>query len=167
MPNSSTGGAAAAPIRVSSVAEAESERRSLLDAAGTPVITYVEDTRDGLLLADKLEVVGPAAAELILAELPGWAVSGPIELGRRLVERGAKVMRHAHLMSRDLVGDPPPAQWRQLQPPAGLRVVPCDRPAHDLLAARRAAYPPGYPRSGWPSPTATRRGGCTSGSASA
>ncbi len=66
-------------------------------------------------------------------------------MGRELLTHGGTVIRHAHTMTRDLAGDPPPASWATAAPPDGLRVVPCDRAAEDLFPAWRAAYPADHP----------------------
>ncbi|MFD0346854.1 hypothetical protein ACFQ0M_13965 [Kitasatospora aburaviensis] len=82
----------------------------------------------------------------VLSELSGWVVSGPVEFGGRLLHRGARTLRHGHTMYRDLAGDPPAAGWAAWAGTPlrnGLRAVPCDRPADDLLASCRAAYAPG------------------------
>ncbi len=127
----------------------ETNRESLADDQGRPVLTYVRSTRDGLPLADLVEtspgVDVDDAADLAILAFPGWAFSATPELGTRLIDRGAAHMRHAHWLSRDLVADPPDAEWAALVP---------SNPAHVLGSARRdpadyvatfeAAYPPGH-----------------------
>ncbi|MFC5885821.1 GNAT family N-acetyltransferase [Kitasatospora sp. CM 4170] len=135
---------------------------------GLPVVRYVRGEREGRPWADLLEVLvpeGPTAdaagaggvdrggstadpVGFVLSELSGWVVSGPVEFGGRLLHRGARTLRHGHTMYRDLAGDPPAAGWAAWAGTPlrnGLRAVPCDRPADDLLASCRAAYAPGHP----------------------
>ncbi|WP_431968023.1 GNAT family N-acetyltransferase [Actinacidiphila sp. bgisy160] len=123
----------------------EEERLVLLGPEGLPELTYVEGVRDGRPWADLARVVGPDPVPAVLAGMPGWAVSGSVELGEQLVRHGARVLRHAHGMERDLVADPPPREWASVPLPDGLRVVPCDRAAHELFPAWRAAFSPGHP----------------------
>lgn len=121
------------------------ERAVLRGPDGLPVLTYVEGVRDGRPWADLAEVVGPDPVPAVLGGMSGWAVSGPVELGERLLRHGARVLRHAHAMERDLVADPPPPEWATVPLPDGLRAAPCDREARELLAAWRAAFAPGHP----------------------
>ncbi|MFJ9917127.1 GNAT family N-acetyltransferase [Actinacidiphila glaucinigra] len=123
----------------------EEERLVLRGPGGLPQLTYVEGVRDGRPWADLAEAVGPDPVPAVLAGLPGWAVSGSVELGEQLVRHGARVLRHAHGMERDLVADPPPAEWASWPLPDGLRAVPCDRSAEELFPAWRAAFAPGHP----------------------
>jgi GNAT superfamily N-acetyltransferase len=122
------------------------ERQLLLDAGGTPVGRYERLEREGAVYADLFArepgVTVEQATEAVLAGLRGMRVAGDEALGRALVAAGGKPIRHAHLMSRDLAGDPAPKQWRD---PPGARLTDVDRPAADLLEAFRAAYPPGHP----------------------
>ncbi len=110
---------------------------------GEPVLRYLLDEREGRPWADLLEVLDESvdAAGYIRAELPGWVVSGPPELGQELVAHGARVLRHAHTFHRDLHADPPPADWAGAPLREGLRAVPCDRSPEDLYEAWRAAFP--------------------------
>jgi ribosomal protein S18 acetylase RimI-like enzyme len=116
------------------------ERAQLTDADGRPVLAFVVGTRAGRSWANGLEVLGPGAVERILAEMPGWMVNAPTDLGWELVARGATLRRHAHTMALDLDGWSPPVA----DPPSGVRFTPCDRPAGDLVAAHVAAYGPGH-----------------------
>lgn len=120
-------------------------RRTIGDAQGTPVATFLTKVRDGRRWADGLQVVGPDPAGPLFDQLPGWAVSCRAGLAARLVARGATVLRHAIRMCRDLGTDPPPAAWSRLRPVPLLRLTPCDRPAGDLLPSWRAAYPVTHP----------------------
>jgi GNAT superfamily N-acetyltransferase len=120
-------------------------RRTISDARGTSVATYLPKVRDGRSWADRVEVLGPDPAGPILDQLPGWAVTCPVGLAERLVELGATVLRRAVRMCRDLVDDPPPAAWAQQRPVSVLRLATCDRPAADLLPTWRAAYPATHP----------------------
>lgn len=114
----------------------------LANAEGVPVLTYVQGVRDGHPWADLAEVVGPGPVEVILAGLSGWALSGSVKLGEQLLRSGARIMRHAHTMRRDLVRTPPPSEWTALTFPSEFRAVSCDRTARDLFPAWRAAFPP-------------------------
>lgn len=120
-------------------------RRTISDAQGSSVATFLRKVRDGRSWADRVEVLSANAAEPIFKQLPGWAVSCPTDLGAQLVALGAAVLRRAVWMSRDLNADPPPATWSELRPVDVLRLTTCDRPAGDLLPAWRAAYPVTHP----------------------
>ncbi|MFJ9968343.1 GNAT family N-acetyltransferase [Streptomyces avermitilis] len=124
------------------MSENDEQRQVLTNTDGTPVLTYLQGVREGRPWADLAQVVGPDPVEVILAGLSGWALSGSVELGEQLVRRGARIMRHAHSMRRDLVSAPPPPEWTALTFPCGLRAVPCDRDASDLFPSWRAAFPP-------------------------
>ncbi|MER7078551.1 hypothetical protein SAMN02982929_01215 [Saccharopolyspora kobensis] len=113
---------------------------------GTTTVSYAPVT--GVpSMAQVLEASGPDVLAALAAELPGWQISVPEQLGRQLVLAGARMVRHAATMHRDLRKDPPPPQWAEQTPQAPLRLVPCDRPASALLPAQRQAYPPGHPDS--------------------
>ncbi|MGW3245759.1 hypothetical protein [Streptomyces sp. NPDC001070] len=129
-------------------------RATLNGPDGLPVLTYVEGVRDGRPRADLAEAVGPDPVPSVLAGMPGWAVSGSVELGGELVRHGARVMRHAHTMQRDLVADPPMPEWSSSLLPDGLHPPSCDREARELFPALRAALPPGTPTT---TPGATTR----------
>ncbi|MFI2611362.1 GNAT family N-acetyltransferase [Kitasatospora sp. NPDC018619] len=115
-------------------------------ADGEPVLRYLPGEREGRPWADLLEVLDERAGAVgfIRAELPGWVVSGPPALGRELMAHGARVLRHAHTLRRDLRADPPPADWAATPLRDGLRAVPCDRPPEELYGAWRAAFAPGH-----------------------
>ncbi|RJL33377.1 GNAT family N-acetyltransferase [Bailinhaonella thermotolerans] len=120
------------------------EREIAADAHGAPVFSYQRGVRDGRPWAHVLEPVGagalpPETADLILERYRGWVFSVPVEMGEDLVRRGARLVRHAHVMER------PPGGAGEAEPPAGFRFTPCDRPVADLLKAWEAAYPPGHP----------------------
>jgi GNAT superfamily N-acetyltransferase len=123
--------------------------RVLLDARGGALGSFVAGEREGRPLADRFRLaarVAPAdAVARIGAELKGWIVAGEPALGRALIDAGARVRRHAHVMSRDLVRDPAPSDWLEPVRPAGVRLTGVDRPALDLAPACRAAYPPEHP----------------------
>lgn len=110
-------------------------------AGGVPVFSYLEGVRDGRPWAYAIEDIGPGAAGVIISGMPGWVVSAPVGLGRALLDRGARLLRHMNVMLCDLpiarpVADPAPD---------GFRVVPCDRPPAEIFPAWFAAYPPGHP----------------------
>ncbi|MET8627350.1 GNAT family N-acetyltransferase [Kitasatospora sp. NPDC004669] len=116
------------------------------NSEGVPVVRYQPGEREGRPWADLLEVLDDSvdAAGFIRTELPGWVVSGTPELGQRLLELGAKPLRHAHTFRRDLRADPPPADWAGTPLREGLRAVPCDRAPEELLEAWRAAFHPDH-----------------------
>jgi hypothetical protein len=124
---------------------------------GTEIARFSEREQDGRRFADFLVIADGVpedrAVEALLAELAGWRVAAPVPLGRRLVEAGARATRHSHLMTRDLVRDPPPTAWLEASAPAGARLTAVDRPAIELAHACRAAYPPDHPDfAGVPAP---------------
>jgi GNAT superfamily N-acetyltransferase len=116
------------------------DRMQLTDEHGRPVLDCVAGTREGRPWARDVVVRAPGAVDRVLADLAGWLLTGPTELAFALVARGATLRRHAHIMTLDLAGWSAP----DLPVPAGVRFVPCDRPAADLLAAHLAAYGPGH-----------------------
>jgi GNAT superfamily N-acetyltransferase len=120
-------------------------RRTISDAEGASVITFLPKVRDGRPWADRLQARGANPVWPILDQLPGWAASCPPGLADQLIARGATVLRRAILMCRELAADPPPPDWAGLRPAAALRLTTCDRPAADLLPAWRAAYPATHP----------------------
>ena len=139
--------------------------RLLLDAAGTPLARFVRADRDARPVADLLELedgVGTDdAAQAILAELRGWRVAARPEVGAALLAAGGTLRRDAHVMSRDLVRDPPdrglargprrpPAcasRPRTAQPPSSFRPsAPPTRPS--TRTSRRVTGPSGR-RSSW------------------
>jgi GNAT superfamily N-acetyltransferase len=121
-------------------------RTVLLDTAGTPVGRYERLERDGAVYADLFTrepgVTVQRAADAVLGRLRGMRIAGDEPLGRALIAAGGRPIRHAHLMSRDLEGNPAPERWPE---PPGARLTDVDRPAADLVDAFRAAYPPGHP----------------------
>ncbi|MEU4117317.1 GNAT family N-acetyltransferase [Kitasatospora sp. NPDC028055] len=116
------------------------------DSAGAPVLRYQPGEREGRPWADLLEVLGDSADAVayIRAELAGWVVSASPELGQRLLAQGARALRHAHTLRRDLRADPPPADWAGAPLREGLRAVPCDRSPEELLEPWRAAFDPAH-----------------------
>ncbi|MFF4772030.1 hypothetical protein [Microtetraspora fusca] len=113
------------------------EERKIMAGA----VSYYEGVRDGRPWADQVEVIGPGAADAIMSGMRGWAVSASPELAEELVARGARVLRHAHVMSCDLEKVEP----TEVEAPEGFRFVPCDRTPEQVLPAILAAYPPGHP----------------------
>ncbi|GII80315.1 hypothetical protein Sru01_52970 [Sphaerisporangium rufum] len=129
-------------------------RRTVRDAAGRPVLSYIEGTRYGRPLAELLREHSPAAAGTILRTMPGWAVVVDEDLGRRLLQAGARPLRHAHAYSRDLRASPAPAEWAE----TGYGVVSCGAvPADEVFPAWRAAYHPDHPDYHQPDDGAARR----------
>ena len=123
--------------------------RVLLDAAGTPIGRYDEGLRSGIPIADLFErepgVSAEQAATAVLADLRGWKIAGDEALGRALIAAGGQKLRHGHLYSYDFVRRPPPTTWAA---PPGIELTDIDRPAADLVEARRAAYPSSHPDFG-------------------
>jgi GNAT superfamily N-acetyltransferase len=120
--------------------------RLLLAPDGALLARFLADDRDGQPLADLLEPAPDAPLADVVAgverDLAGHRVAGPPALGRALLDRGALVRRHAHVMSRSLL---PPLPEPDRGALAGLRVVPADRPAAQLAEAMLAAYPAEHP----------------------
>jgi GNAT superfamily N-acetyltransferase len=118
--------------------------RILVDAAGQPLARFIEAERDGRRVADLLELEASLERALpaIRTELRGWRVGASEDVGRALLAAGARPVRHAHVLSRDLRADPA-AQARPAPP--GLELRRADRPAPDLVAAYRSAFPPEHP----------------------
>jgi ribosomal protein S18 acetylase RimI-like enzyme len=131
---------------------ARANGRLLLDAAGDLIGSFELGERDGRPLAD---IFAPAdgippdrAARAVMAEMKGWRVAGEEPFSRLLVAAGARPLRHAHVMSRDLTRNPAPGDWLEPSLPAGVRITPVDRPAIDLAPAFRAAFPSSHPDYG-------------------
>jgi RimJ/RimL family protein N-acetyltransferase len=117
------------------------EWTQLLDRQG-PALQYVEDTRDGLPIAD-LARVAPGrpieeAADIAFARLPGWLLATEdAALAETLLARGAGQVRHARLMGADTsLHRAAPAV--EIVPRASVAVT-------DFLQGWLAAYPPGHP----------------------
>jgi GNAT superfamily N-acetyltransferase len=119
-------------------------RHVITDPDGT-VLSYVPRTRDGRPWADRAWAAGSSPERIVLDRLAGWAVSCHEDLAGLLIAHGAVVTRRGNRMARDLRTAPPPPRWGGQRPPAAFRIVPCDRPARDLLGAWRAAYPADHP----------------------
>ena len=111
--------------------------RALHDDDGTPIGRYLHASEEGREVAARVELAVPVerAVPVILRELRGMRVAGPVELGRALVAAGGQARRHAHVYSHALETVP--------EEPRGL--APLDRRAEDLLPAYDAAFPPGHP----------------------
>lgn len=124
--------------------------RVLTAADGTPLGHFVDEgARNGRPMADFFTpgagVEPDAAAAAVVAQMRGWRVASDVPFGHRLIAAGARLRRHAHVMSRDLVRDAAPDDWLEARPPAGYRLTPLDRPAIDLAPACLAAYPRDHP----------------------
>ena len=113
------------------------ERRTLTDADGTVIATFTDVERDGRRVADLLELEVPVERALapILAQLQGFRVAGPVELGRALIDAGGTPARHAHVYSHDLLDAPGAA-------PAGR-----DHAHARSTAPRPRSCPPTWPRT--------------------
>ncbi len=116
-------------------------RSTLTDSQGTTIATFADVERDGRRVADLLELEVPVdrAVQPILAQLTGYRIAGPVELGRALVEAGGRPARHAHVYLHDLAERPEPSV------PDGITLTPVDRPAAELVPAYLAAHPPDHP----------------------
>lgn len=121
------------------------QRQTLTDPDGTPVLTYLQGVLQGRPWARDVEPVGPDPIAAILAGMSGWVITVPPGLGGQLHRHGARMMRHAHTMHLDLTAAPPPPEWASAPLPDGLRMVPGDREARELLPVWRAAFPPDHP----------------------
>ena len=98
------------------------------------------------------------AVTAIRSELAGWCVIADEPLGRVLLAGGGRLVRHSHLLSRDLRADPATHAGPL---PAGLELTPANRPPADLVPAFRAAFPPEHvdgadPRRQGPGATSSR-----------
>ena len=109
----------------------------LEDTAGTRLGRFIRSERRAELFI--LEADLEPAVNAIRSELAGWCVVAGELLGRVLLAGGGRLVRHSHLLSRDLRADPA-VEAGPL--PGGLRLTPADRPAADLVPAFRAAFPP-------------------------
>src|SRR5262249_16099446 len=89
--------------------------------------------------ADLLELDVPVERALpyITAELRGMRIAGSEELGRALVAAGARLYRHSHAYTHDLVALPPLDTSSVL--------TPVDRPASELLPVYLSAFAVGHP----------------------
>jgi GNAT superfamily N-acetyltransferase len=116
----------------------------LVDAAGRRFGSFVRGERDGRPSAELFELERPVeeAVPAVLADLRGWRVVAGEELGSALVGAGARLFRHSHVLTRDLLAHPASHAGPA---PAGLELRPADRPAADLVDAYRAAFPPEHP----------------------
>ena len=117
------------------------ERTALTDDVGV-VGRYDPYERDGWRYADLFDrepgVSVERATAAVLAQLEGMRIAADEPLGRALMERGGRLLRHAHLMSHDLEQRP---KWSD---PPGYRLTDVDRPAEYLLDVYRAAFPLGH-----------------------
>jgi hypothetical protein len=122
---------------------------SLLSAAGDVLLTYDPISRYDQPFADLAEPgpAGPdAAAAAALEALPGWGLATrDSALAEALLGRGATLRRYAHVHSRDLQGNPAPAEWASPSTPSGLRVTAWDRPLEDVAVVVLAAYREDHP----------------------
>jgi GNAT superfamily N-acetyltransferase len=109
----------------------------LEDTAGTRLGRFIRSERRAELFI--LEADLESAVNAIRSELAGWCVVAGEPLGRVLLAGGGRLVRHSHLLSRDLLADPATEAGPL---PGGLRLTPADRPAADLVPAFRAAFPP-------------------------
>lgn len=121
------------------------ERSIFTDEQGREMFSFVRGETRGKPWADQLEISGQGAAAAIVTSMRGWFVTASSELSGELIARGARAMKEGHRMSRDLVKDPPPNHWADLEAPERARITPANRPAEDLLTCWRAAYPPEHP----------------------
>jgi len=113
------------------------------------VYTGTESARTGRRWADGVwrpaSTPIAAARDAALDVFAGWLVStADLALANELIAAGATQLRHAHVMSHDLVAAHPVATDSRLRiEPLGPAQV--DRHAHRLGELSFAAYPPGHP----------------------
>jgi len=124
-------------------------KQSRLGGGGSVLLTYYPGERFERPFAD-LAQPGPAgleaAADAALRELAGWGLATTDDaFARVLLDRGAKLRRHAHVHSRDLRSHPAPGEWASPQLPTGLHVTSWDRPLEEIAVVALAAYPPDHP----------------------
>jgi len=134
-----------------------SGRVVLRDPAGVEVLSYraVDELSDGAnrpLAADVRLAGGDPdhAADVVLAQLQGWAVAAPGDLAAALAARGAVVRRRMRIMTRSLRADPPPPEWARSPLGPGVDAVPPDRSAAEVFPAWRAAYATGSHPDAYP-----------------
>jgi GNAT superfamily N-acetyltransferase len=108
----------------------------LEDTAGTRLGRFIRAEQRAELFIPEADV--EPVADAIRGELAGWRVVTGETLGTVLLAGGGELVRHSHLLSRDLRADPATAA-RTL--PAGLQLTPADRPTADLVPAFVAAFP--------------------------
>jgi GNAT superfamily N-acetyltransferase len=109
----------------------------LEDSAGRRLGRFIRSERRAELFT--LEADAEPAVKAIRSELAGWCVVSGEPLGRILLAGGGRLIRHSHLLSRDLRADPATGAGPL---PGGLELTPADRPPADLVPAFRAAFPP-------------------------
>lgn len=129
----------------------------LRNGSGQPVLRYVRTEFNGRPWADRAEPLAPHAATAVIAQLPGWRVSGSVEFGAELVTLGATEVRHSHTMWRDLRLDRSPTEASE--PPDGVRLAAgLDHPFEEMWALNQAAFPPDHPDLRREAPGVERRG---------
>ncbi len=116
---------------------------------GRPMLRYLRGDGEHPL-ADLARVLAPVdqAVPAVLRELAGWQIAtDDRELEQGLVQGGATLVRHAHVLSFDLAADVGrvDAAWAQPALAESLRLTGVDRPAAALAAVELAAFPPGHP----------------------
>ncbi|MDH4158838.1 MAG: GNAT family N-acetyltransferase [Actinomycetota bacterium] len=116
---------------------------------GVPVLRYLRGDGERPL-ADLAQALVPVAevAPAVLRELAGWQLATDDRaLEQELVGHGATLVRHAHVLSFDLIADADrldPA-WAHPELSYPLRVTGVDRPADAFTDVELAAFPPGHP----------------------
>ncbi len=108
-------------------------------------LTYRPERAGDLRVAVDVEVLADTAAEVVLRELSGWVVVGPVLLGEQLIAGGATARRRYEVMDRRLDTDPPSGAWADADLGPGRRAVALDHRPEDVFPAWRAAYPAGHP----------------------
>jgi hypothetical protein len=114
-------------------------RRTLIDENGLPIARYVHFQDGSRAVADLLELEVPVERALpyVERELREMRIAGPEDLGRALVARGARLHRHSHAYTHDLVALPEVDTTYEL--------TPVDRPGSELLPVYLAAFGAGHP----------------------
>lgn len=133
------------------IAQPAPDRSVLTDSAGRELLTYVPSTTGAQpWVTDPTIPPGVQLHEVVPAvmrELPGWIVDGNYELVTALIEAGARHRRRASVMTYDLVGAPPPADWAEPPLPAGLGYTPIGDDMEAMYSTYVNAYSPGHPDS--------------------
>jgi GNAT superfamily N-acetyltransferase len=109
----------------------------LEDAAGSRLGRFIRSERRAELFTPEADIEPTVSA--IRRELAGWRVVADEPLARVLLAGGGRLVRHSHILSRDLRAHPATDAGPL---PAGLTLSPADRPAADLVPAFKAAFPP-------------------------
>ena len=109
----------------------------LEDSAGRRLGRFIRSERRAELFT--LEADVEPAVNAVRSELAGWCVVAGEPFARVLLAGGGRLIRHSHLLSRDLRAQP---ATDAAPLPGDLGLAPADRPTADLVPAFKAAFPP-------------------------